>query len=72
MRNTKIFELKNILDVQVYSEKSLVFTQDNKGKVVVLMVDYNSERTQPFGFTKIDECDFFENPHGNLIDNEED
>ncbi|EGR29688.1 notchless, putative [Ichthyophthirius multifiliis] len=58
---SKVFNLPNIADLISYQEKSLFFATNNKGKVMVYQVDYVSDRTIPYGFTIIDECDFLEN-----------
>lgn len=69
LRANKIFELPNFGDVQHLADRSVIVHANTKGRVQVLLVDYNSDRVQkPYGFTCIDDMDLFENPHGNLID----
>ncbi|KAL4455065.1 hypothetical protein ABPG74_006447 [Tetrahymena malaccensis] len=68
IRFQKVFKVPNVTDFIPYSEKSLFFATTSKGKVIVYLVDYASDRQIGYGFTLIDECDFLENPHGSLID----
>lgn len=69
LRANKIFELPNFGDIQTFADRSILVHSNTKGKIQVILVDYNSDRqNRPYGFTCIDEMDIFENPHGNLID----
>ena len=63
-----MLKIDGINDVVPYPERSLFFISNNHGKVMVFMIDYEADRSIPFGFTLLDECDFLENPHGSLID----
>lgn len=55
--------------MQFLNEKSIIVVSDKTGKINTFLVDYDSERKIPYGFTCIDDYDIYENPHGNAIDN---
>ena len=52
----------------VSEDKSMIFATNAKGRVFCYIVDYNKDSEVQYRFSTIDECDFFENPHGRNID----
>lgn len=61
IKTTKILELPDTTDLQVYQEKSLILHANSKGIIQTLLVDMISETENSFGFTIMDEFDIFDN-----------
>lgn len=56
LRFIKIFKVENIVEFIPFSEKSLFISADSKAKVKIYVVDYESDRPNPYAFMTTDEC----------------